>query len=111
MEIAEAEKRLQESGISLESSSKELEERMEWVTEQNQQLKRDNERLNEELKKSEASVAHQIKVTKNLELVLDRLQNDQNNQNSLEIKEYQRTIKDQSVQIFNLQREIKSHQV
>ncbi len=41
----------------------------------NEKLKNDLEASEGKLKKSEASLSHQIKVTKNLELVLERLQN------------------------------------
>jgi hypothetical protein len=109
--LMEAERLVAESGLSLESSGRELEERLEKALERAQMLEDERQRLETECKKSEASLAHQLKVTKNLELVLDRLQKDQDNQHSMEAKEWQRTIKEQSAQIFTLQREIKSHKV
>jgi hypothetical protein len=40
-----------------------------------QELKNERDKLKDRLKQSEDNLNHQIKVTKNLELVLERLQN------------------------------------
>lgn len=55
--------------------SKEIEEKLEKLNVYNQKLKKEKEKLEEQLSKTEANLAHQTKVTKNLELVLERLQN------------------------------------
>ena len=41
----------------------------------NLDLKNEKEKLSEKLKQTEENLNHQVKVTKNLELVLERLQN------------------------------------
>lgn len=108
--LNDAQKNLQINDENIEISNKELQEKSEKLNQYNQRLKKENELLEEKFNKSESSLNHQIKVTKNLELVLERLQNDQNNQHSMEIKDYQKTIKDQSAKIYNLQRDIKNYQ-
>ena len=55
--------------------SKELESKLENLSQKNQELKKEKESLKERLKQTEESLNHQTKVTKNLELVLERLQN------------------------------------
>ena len=50
-------------------------EKLEKLSLFNEKLKKDFEQTDEKLKKSEGNLNHQIKVTKNLELVLERLQN------------------------------------
>lgn len=55
--------------------SKELEIKVEQLSQLNQELKNEKEKLKEKLKQSEENLNHQIKVAKNLELVLERLQN------------------------------------
>lgn len=47
---------------------------MEKLNIYNQKLKKEKEKLEEQLKKSETNLTHQTKVTQNLELVLERLQ-------------------------------------
>lgn len=109
--LAEAERCAAESGLCLESSGREMEERLDKAVERADAADKHRQRLEQQLAESEASVARQIKVTKNLELVLDRLRQDQDSQHAMQAKEWQRTIKEQSQQIFTLQREIKSHKV
>ena len=41
----------------------------------NLEMKAERDKLKERLKQSEESLAHQVKVIKNLELVLERIQN------------------------------------
>ncbi len=55
--------------------SKELEYKLESLNQINLDIKNEKDRLKEKLKQTEESLNHQIKVTKNLELVLERLQN------------------------------------
>ena len=55
--------------------SKEIEYRLEQATQLNQELKSERDKLKERVKQSEENLAHQVKVTKNLELVLERIQN------------------------------------
>jgi hypothetical protein len=52
-----------------------MEIRVEQLLQQNQELVITKEKLKEKLKQAEENLNHQIKVTKNLELVLERLQN------------------------------------
>lgn len=52
-----------------------MEIRVEQLLQQNQELVIAKEKLKEKLKQAEENLNHQIKVTKNLELVLERLQN------------------------------------
>lgn len=59
--------------------SKELEQKIESLNQTNQELKNERDKLKITLKKTEESLNHQIKVTKNLELVLERLQNGKKN--------------------------------
>lgn len=72
--LTEAQAALQQQGANLETSSKEMEIRVEQLVQQNQELLSSKEKLNEKLKQTEEGLNHQIKVTKNLELVLERLQ-------------------------------------
>jgi hypothetical protein len=48
---------------------------LERALQTNQELKSDNDKLKDKVKQTEESLNHQIKVAKNLELVLERLQN------------------------------------
>jgi hypothetical protein len=59
--------------------SKELEQKIEILNQTNQELKNERDKLKATFKKTEESLNHQIKVTKNLELVLERLQNGKKN--------------------------------
>lgn len=52
-----------------------MEHRLESLNQTNQELKIEKDKLKERLKKTDESLSHQTKVTKNLELVLERLQN------------------------------------
>ncbi len=56
-------------------NSKEIEAKLERALQTNQELKSDNDKLKDKVKQTEESLNHQIKVAKNLELVLERLQN------------------------------------
>ena len=75
LKLIDAEKNLMQTDADLESSSKEIEEKLEKLTELNLKLKAENVEIGEKLKKSESELSHQVKVIKNLELVLERLQN------------------------------------
>jgi hypothetical protein len=55
--------------------SKEMEQRLEIVSQTNAELKSERDKLREKLKQSEETLSHQVKVSKNLESVLERLQN------------------------------------
>jgi seryl-tRNA synthetase len=55
--------------------SKEIETKLEEATHYNKEIRAERDRLKERLKQAEENLAHQVKVTKNLELVLERIQN------------------------------------
>lgn len=108
-----------------------MELRFEQLNQSYQEIKNDRDKLKDRLKQSEENLNHQIKVTKNLELVLERLQNgkhlikllffkrilyflskiDKDSQNSFEITKYQQTIKEHALTIHNLQKEAENYQV
>lgn len=73
--LTEAQAALQKQGVNLETSSKEMEVRVAQLVQQNQDLVETREKLKDRVKQAEDSLSHQVKVTKNLELVLERLQN------------------------------------
>lgn len=54
--------------------SKELETKLDQLKSSSQELKQERDKLKEKLKQTEESLTHQHKVTQNLELVLERLQ-------------------------------------
>lgn len=74
-QLSDAQNILQQQGANLETSSKEMEGRVEQLIQQNQELSGARDKLKEKLKQAEESFNHQVKVTKNLELVLERIQN------------------------------------
>lgn len=74
-QLSDAQNILQQQGANLETSSKEMEGRVEQLIQQNQELSGARDKLKEKLKQTEESFNHQVKVTKNLELVLERIQN------------------------------------
>lgn len=73
--LSEAQAAMQKQGANLETSSKEMEVRVGQLVQQNQDLVETREKLKDRVKQAEDSLSHQVKVTKNLELVLERLQN------------------------------------
>ena len=119
--------------------SKEMEQRLEIVSQTNAELKSERDKLREKLKQSEETLSHQVKVSKNLESVLERLQNgkwkslhfttrmtwmnekslvfikkkilEKEAQNSIEFAKFQKTIKDQAKQIKSFETEVKTYQV
>ncbi len=52
-----------------------MEYKLESLNQINLDIKNEKDKLKEKLKQTEDNLNHQIKVTKNLELVLERLQN------------------------------------
>lgn len=62
--------------------------RLEQLNQSYQEIKNDRDKLKDRLKQSEENLNHQIKVTKNLELVLERLQNGKHLIKLLFLKEY-----------------------
>lgn len=109
LRLNDAQQALQKQGANLESSSKELEYKLESLNQINLDLKNEKEKLSEKLKQTEENLNHQVKVTKNLELVLERLQNDKESMHSTEITRYQHTIKEQAASIHSLQSEAQSY--
>lgn len=73
--LSEAQTTLQQQGTCLETSNKEMEVRVAQLLKQNQDLIDLKENLKDKLKQAEESLNHQMKVTKNIELVLERVQN------------------------------------
>ncbi|CAF0712604.1 unnamed protein product [Brachionus calyciflorus] len=76
LSLNEAQNKIQLQGANLENSNKDLSQRMDQLNQANQNLTMEKDALKEKLKQTEENLNHQIKVTKNLELVLERVQND-----------------------------------
>ena len=91
--------------------SKEMQKRVQELTYENEDFKEEKQRLITQLKQVEESYQNQIKVTKNLELVLDRLQKEKDVQHNNEILKYQDTIKQNAILLHNSQRDLSNYQV
>ena len=73
--LSEVSEAIQQHDSHLEASSRDVEVRLEQARQQNEQLRDESERLRDRLRQAEEALGHQVKVAKNLELVLERLQN------------------------------------
>jgi hypothetical protein len=81
------------------------------LTYENQDLKEEKQRLIAQHKNIDDSYQNQLKVTKNLELLLERLQKDKDNQHNIEILKYQDAIKQNAMTIHSLQNDCNNYQV
>jgi hypothetical protein len=88
-----------------------MHKRVQELTYENEDLKEEKQRLISQLKQVEDSYQNQIKVTKNLELVLDRLQKEKDIQHNNEILKYQDTIKQNAIALLNCQKDLSNYQV
>ena len=88
-----------------------MQKRIQELTYENEDLKEEKQRLITKFNKTEESYQNQIKVTKNLELVLERLQKEKDTQYNNEIAKYQDTIKQNAVSLNNYQKDMANCQV
>jgi thyroid receptor-interacting protein 11 len=94
LRVNELENILQQQGTSMQASSVEIERKTEQLTQMNIKLKTERDTLQESLLQVQKSLEHQTKLTKNVEQVLERVQKDRSNSDSIEIQKYKQEIKE-----------------
>ena len=109
--LSQAEENINSQNSTIVNTSKESQKRSQELLHENQDLKEERQRLMSRLKELDESYQSQVKATKNLELVLERIQIDKDNQHNIEIQKYQDTIKQNAVTIHTLQKDINNYKV
>jgi hypothetical protein len=101
---------VRETCIFFEYKSKEAVKRNQELTYENQDLKEEKQRLIAQHKHTDEAYQNQLKVTKNLELLLERLQKDKETMHTTEILKYQDAIKQNAMTIHSLQNDCNNYQ-
>ena len=104
--LHDAQQAAHQQGGDLLTTNKELGERVEALAKHNKELVGERDKLSARLKHAEDALATQTKATKNLELVLERLQGDKDDQHAIELLKYQQSIKEQAQVAHAAQRDL-----